>query len=417
LVSVWCATKKTFLYDIVGRHHRLLDKEKSVQEFTTENLGTLLADHDSPCISIYQPTHRNHPENQQDPIRYRQLVKQAEQSLEEQYRLEDLDAMIKQLRLLADDADFWNHRTEGLAVLSSPDTLRFVDLQRSVPELVVVADSFHTKPLIRALQSADRYQILCLSRQSARLYEGNRIALDPMDLSNVSEVLIDTLGKATQREEPTKQEDANASMDRVPGGGDQALYEVRSVKSNETDADLLQFFRIIDQAILDYHSRPTGLPLMLAALKEHHTPFREISGNPFLMDDGITTNPASLSHDQLRAKAWQTMEPSYLERLAELTEKYQTAHSRQLGSDDLQQVAEATMLGRVGTLLVEADREIAGKIDKATGKIKPGELSSPELDDVLDDLAEMVLRMNGEVVVVPSEQMPSATGVAALYRF
>ena len=27
-----------------------------------------------PCISLYQPTHRRHPDNQQDPIRFRNLV-------------------------------------------------------------------------------------------------------------------------------------------------------------------------------------------------------------------------------------------------------------------------------------------------------------------------------------------------------
>jgi len=40
-----------------------------------------------------------------------------------------------------------------------------------------VADSFHTKPLLRVLQSADRYQILALNRHEAKLYEGNRYFL------------------------------------------------------------------------------------------------------------------------------------------------------------------------------------------------------------------------------------------------
>ena len=30
-----------------------------------------------PCLSLYQPTHRHHPDNQQDPIRFRHLVKAA----------------------------------------------------------------------------------------------------------------------------------------------------------------------------------------------------------------------------------------------------------------------------------------------------------------------------------------------------
>ena len=38
-------------------------------------------------------------------------------------------------------------------------------------------------------------------------------------------------------------------------------------------------------------------------------------------------------------------------------------------------------------------------------------------DDVLDDLAEMVLKMDGQVYVLSSDQMPTDAGVAAVYRY
>ena len=128
-------------------------------------------------------------------------------------------------------------------------------------------------------------------------------------------------------------------------------------------------------------------------------------------------NPDALTLDHLRAEAWRMRGPLYLERLAKLVEGYQVARSRQLGSDDLAEVARAAMAGRVGTLLVEADREVPGRIDQATGRVEPGDLSHLKIDDALDDLAEIVLRTKGEVVVVPRDRMPSAAGVAATYRF
>ncbi len=45
------------------------------------------------------------------------------------------------------------------------------------------------------------------------------------------------------------------------------------------------------------------------------------------------------------------------------------------------------------------------------------DLADPEVDDLLDDLGEIVLRMKGEVIVLPAERMPSESGVAAIYRF
>lgn len=44
-------------------------------------------------------------------------------------------------------------------------------------------------------------------------------------------------------------------------------------------------------------------------------------------------------------------------------------------------------------------------------------LDDADVDDVLDDLGELVLKMKGHVVVVPAERMPTDTGVAATYRF
>ena len=45
------------------------------------------------------------------------------------------------------------------------------------------------------------------------------------------------------------------------------------------------------------------------------------------------------------------------------------------------------------------------------------DLADPEVDDLLDDLGEIVLRIKGEVIVLPAEGMPSESGVAAIYRF
>jgi len=382
-----------------------------MRQLTIDNLTGLLAEHETPCISLYQPTHRFHPDNQQDPIRYRNLLKEMENSLRQKYPTREVRTLLEKFQALAHDTEFWNHRTDGLAILSTPEKFQVFELQRPVPELLVVADSFHTKPLLRILQSADRYQILCLNRHEAKLYEGNRDALDPVELTDMPSTITEALGA-----ELTEPHETVASYGLGAGKG-KAMHHGQGSKKDEVDIDRDRFFRAIDRGILEQHSRPSGLPLLLATLTEYHEPFRKVSHNPFLMADGIMTNPEALSLDQLRAEAWRVVEPFYLQRLAKLVDDYEMARSRQLGSDDLAQVAQATTAGRVGTLLVEGDREISGKIDHATGQVRPADLADPEVDDLLDDLAEFVLRMKGEVVVVPAERMPSNTGVAATFRF
>jgi hypothetical protein len=148
---------------------------------TIESLAELASVHQPPCLSLYQPTHRHRPENQQDLIRFRNLVKELETSLRQKYPAVETRLFLEPFEALAHDHAFWNHMLDGLAALGGPSLFRVFRLQRPVAELAIVADSFHTKPLRRFLQSVGRYQVLGLSLQRIQLFEGNRDALDEID--------------------------------------------------------------------------------------------------------------------------------------------------------------------------------------------------------------------------------------------
>jgi hypothetical protein len=188
-------------------------------------------------------------------------------------------------------------------------------------------------------------------------------------------------------------------------------------KQAGVESDAERFFRAVDRGVLDYHSRPSGLPLILAALPEHHHLFHQVSHNPFLIAEGLPINPDTLPIDELRERAWQVVEPQYQARLTTLAAEFEEAKSKGLGSDDLEQVAQAAVAGRVATLLVESGRVVAGRLDAATGRVEAADLSDPQVDDLLDDLGQLVGKMGGQILVIPAEQMPGTTGLAATYRY
>lgn len=378
---------------------------------TSELLAEFTAHSTGPCLSLYQPTHRHHPENQQDTIRFRNLVKELEASLLQTYPKAEAARLLKPFEALASDAEFWNHTLDGLAVLGGAGFFRALRLPVQVPKLAVVADSFHTKPLRRFLQSVDRYQVLCLSRDKVRLFEGNRHALDELELaSGVPRTMADALGG-----ELTDAHQTVASYGGV-GGESNPMHHGQGAKADETDVDAERFFRAVDRAVLDHYSKPSRLPLVLASLSEHHHLFHQVSQNPHLIAEGIQCNPDALSADELRTQAWAAVEPRYQARLASACEEFEQARSKGLGSDSLQQVAQATNDGRVASLLIDADRQIAGRLDDA-GHVLLNSLSDPHIDDVLDDLGELVVQKGGAVMVMPADRMPSRTGVAAIYRY
>jgi hypothetical protein len=364
---------------------------------TNELLTELLSARPAPCLSVYQPTHRRHPEDKQDLIRFRNLVKELEASLRQRYPEAEAQPLLEPFEALARNEDFWNHTLDGLAVLGGTGIFRALRLPQPVTDLVVVADSFHTKPLRRFLQSVDRYQVLGLSLHNIRLFEGTRHALDEVDLvPEVPRTITEALGG-----ELTEPHQIVAAYGGV-GGASTPMHHGHGGKADDVDIDSERFFRAIDRAVLEHYSRPSGLPLILAALPEHHHLFHQVSRNPFLVAEGISFNPDSLSAEELRVLAWQTVEPRYLARLAALGEAFKQARSKGLGSGDLAQVATAAASGRVATLLIEADRQIIGRLNSTTGQV--------------EDLGELTANMGGQVMVIPADLMPVQTGLAATYR-
>jgi hypothetical protein len=379
---------------------------------TPAALAELSSHQGAPCISILQPTHRRHPENQQDQIRFRQLLKAVETSLRHGHSAESTKALLEPFNALAQDRDFWNNMLDGLAVLGSPGLFRVFLLPRAMPELSVVAESFHTKPLRRFLQSVERYQVLGLSLNSAQLFEGNRDSLFRVPMA----AAVPTTMAAALGDEVTEPHSTVSSYGGV-GVGRGAMHHGHGGKRDEIDGDAERFFRAVDRAVTEHHSRPSGLPLILAALPEHHHRFREVSHNPFLMGVGVMANPGVLTLEELQARAWLVVEPQYRQQQAAWTDAYAAARAKGLASDDMAQVAEAAVAGRVATLLLDAERTVGGRIDPANGRIVFAALEDPRVDDVLDDLGEVVGRMGGEVHVLSADRMPGRTGVAATFRY
>jgi hypothetical protein len=285
-------------------------------------------------------------------------------------------------------------------------------LQRSVPTLTIVADTFHTKPLRRILQSIDRYQVLGLSLQELQLFEGNRDELHEIDAApGVPRTITEVLGQEQAKPHKT------VISYRGVGRGSSAMRLRHGGAKDETADDAERFFRAIDHGVLELHSRPSRLPLILAALPEHHDCFRKISHNPFLLSEGLAVNPDVLPIDELKERAWQVVEPQYQVRLAKLIEEFKFARSKGLGSGDLAQITEAANAGRVAMLLIEAGSQNDRRNDGAAGQAGIAEPLCSQIDDQFDTLSELVEQMGGQVRIISAEQMPERTGLAATYRY
>jgi len=116
------------------------------------------------CISIFMPTHRAGAQIQQDSIRLKNLLREAEEKLTDGgLRGADASDLLAPVEELQENDDFWRHQGDGLALFLAPGEFYLYRLPIELNELTVVAERFHIKPLIPIISGDGKFFVLALS--------------------------------------------------------------------------------------------------------------------------------------------------------------------------------------------------------------------------------------------------------------
>ena len=386
------------------------DPRTAIAQLDQTALNELLNHGKGPFVSIYMPTERRGADTRKNAIRYKDLLKQAEAEL----KAGDAgaaEAMLGELHAISDDNDFWQHQLDGLAIFRGPELFRIYRLGRPVPEKAAVADSFHVKPLLRILQSATRYQLLAVTQKHVALYEGDLDTLDEVPLhGDVPKNIIDALGG---------QVDGELNVNSYGGMSYSGMFHGHHDSKDAREKDRERYLRAVDRAVYDHHRRSSQMPLYFAGDVDYHDTFNRVTHDPRATKKGIRINPdaAEVGPDRLRQEMESVLKPALDAEVHELSEQFGNAKAKGQGSSDVREVAEAALQGRVLTLLVNADMSVGGVIDPETGKAIMHDEGDPHADDLLDDLCELTMKTGGRVRVLPGDQHPTDSGVAAIYRY
>ncbi|HRY42909.1 MAG TPA: hypothetical protein P5164_03080 [Thermoanaerobaculia bacterium] len=369
---------------------------------TPDDLRNLLAPRTEPCISLFLPLPRHGAELAMAPVRFRNLVRQAEALLAERYDARRIRELIAPLGGLAEAVDVFTPGPEGLAAFRADGVLETYRLWPPPPERAVVADSFHVKPLLRSLQDRNRYHVLALGSRRVALFDGSERGLVPRVLPGLPAPL-----------EPSAASGGRGGGGRASRGGPGKVpAEGEGGRREET----LRLFRAADGALRE--ALPGATPILLAGSGSVLPAFRDVCTHPAVFPEGVEGAVDDVGIDELHERVLPTALRALEARNARLVEDFRKAQDRGLASDVLTTVAEAAVAGRVRRLVVAGGKTLFGRVDRETGEVTlhAGQ-SGPQDDDVLDDLAETVLARGGEVFVLDATKMPHEAAAVAIYRW
>lgn len=235
-----------------------------------------------------------------------------------------------------------------------------------VKPLAVVANSFHVKPLLKWMQREHPFSLLLLKEQEAVLYQGS------LSSFNEAERLV-------YRELRT--------MDGVFNALDRAVY--RTIQSSR-------------------------VPLLLAGEFDLIEKYKAVSGYKAIVDDAILEPSIFFDQLKLHSAAIKVLEPFLEKKEDALVSSYWAAERSGRTSSLLQEIVQLALVGRVKHLFVNEKMHVWGKINEDTASFSYSPKQSAPEDDVLDDLAEIVLKKHGLVTVLPNVKMPMGKAACAI---
>ncbi len=369
------------------------------------------------CVSIFLPTRRGGVESQQDELRLRHQIRDAENRLLlENLRSTEVEKMLEPINALLENGEFWLNTSDGLAIFRSPDLFHYFRLPCNFKEQVIVSDHFYLKPLLPLLTNDGRYYILALSQNDIRLLEGTRYSVHQVELP---EKVPESLAEALKYDEPENEvsyysSSSGASVGK--GGRRAAIFYGQGVGHDDSKDNLLRYLQQIDRGLHEL-LRDEKVPLVLAGVEYLFSFYRQANTYPYLLDEGVTGNPDKLSPETLHKEAWAVVQPYFQKAQEESAAQYKDNVGTALTSNDIREILPAAYYGRVSSLFVAIDQELWGTFDPASNTMHVHKEVRFKDDDLLDEATTQTLLHGGAVYAQPRTEVPGQGFLAAVFRY
>ncbi len=372
-----------------------------------------------PAISLFVPTHRKGSGVRQDPIEFKNLLRDAEARLVE-YGMRGTEArdLLKPATDLLDDQSVWDEGLDGLAVFVAPDEFRAYRLPIAPMPQVVVNSRFHVKALLPILADHEFY-VLALSQHDVRLLRCTRTSCERVELPGDVETSIERAVILTGEHSKTGKDGGSEAGGAGHVQGSPATPHSEAVDPQHREAENLRFFlRQIDDGFRRAVP-PNDAQLVLAGDVNITSPFREATKLKAkdIAEETIKGNPDRTSDDTLHAKALEIVTPIWHKELNAEQETFGNALAQGKASHNVREIVLAAMDGRVNTLFVTPDESRWGRIDEESRSVELHEAESAEGEELLDWATVRTIQTSGRVLVVDKEAVPGNGPMAAVLRY
>ncbi|MFO8174955.1 MAG: hypothetical protein R6T96_11775 [Longimicrobiales bacterium] len=376
----------------------------------------LKSSQEGPYLTLTLPTIRKGQETLQNPVRLKNLLREAEPMLAERLSSSEAEKWLEPAWDLQRAFDYQQHQAEGLALFRSRNHFAAYRVPFTLGEEIHLGSRFFVRPLLPLWDGGKRFWVLSLDASGVTLYRGGRYGLEEIDLGDTPTSLEDL---TVYEEEEKSLQFHSGTGDRGPGETRPAIFHGQGAAGDEDrqKEKTLEFFRQLDSGVQRVLGAESA-PLVLVGEETDRGLYREASKLRNRHDSDVAVHPRSLTRQEIHARAMGVLEPGFhseeraaLDRLAGLAGKNDPRAAR-----GIETVVPAAMNSRVDTLFVAPESRVWGCSSEDGTEVTVTGVQGKGNEELVN-LAVVPTLENGGEVVVTEEELPGREAAAAILRF
>lgn len=352
-----------------------------------QQLGT---EENTPCVTISLNTHRTHPDNEKDKILLKNLLKEAEDRVVNEFGEKAATGLLKKIATIQNEVDV-SHNLDSLHIFLSNETKEIVKLPWAThKDKVQIAQTFAMRPLIKAYSRSTPYLIMLLSQGGVHLYE----AVNDGILQEIINDYFPFPKNTPNLFFPEKKSDPEYVDDLIKG-----------------------YFNKIDKALVKVHNEK-DLKCVVVSTIDNYGLLMQVADKPSVYHGYVKIDYNKRAPHQIVHQTWELVRSLQQQQKMEAIEEVKEAVAQGKVQTDLQEIYQSAIDGRGDLLIVHHDfvQAVIMK-DKRTFDFIEDPSTPGAIDDITSNIAWQVLEKKGRAVFIAQDEIKDLGKIVLKTRY
>ncbi|MBT0551100.1 baeRF3 domain-containing protein [Riemerella anatipestifer] len=354
-------------------------------------LQKLASEVSNPCVTLSLNTHRTYPDNRQDEIVLKNLVREAKNRLEEKFsNSREIKEVLDKLEAVPEKINH-DYNLDGLHIFISKDTEEIIKTAFPVTKHETYVDNtFAIRPLILAVNRSFEYLIVVLKKDGVPLYRATNDAV---------------LEEIKNEDFPFHETPLYPKSDKR-----------KSDSSHVDDLDR-EYFNHVDKAILEV-TRAHSLKVVVISTEDNYSKLQQVADNKDIYLGHIDINYNELKEHQIAEEAYKLVREHKIQLRKNAIEELKEAISQSHVQTDLQEIYRSAIDGRAELLIIRKDYEQPVRMlnDREFELVEDSKEVGVE-DDIISNISWEVLSKGGRVIFTSDSSFDEFGNIALKVKY